>query len=161
MKNWKLALGVIIGCLVGFAPALAQQVIEASQGTGYGKKGPWLFGGKDGTGTVLPIAVDSTGAIKTSGGVISYMAGVPTLVTLSASTSASACGLSPGSDYEFSCSVDVAWRRGAATPTATLNDNPLRAGAIRTPQRMPTGATCLAFISSSAGYCFVSLIPTS
>lgn len=106
-------------------------------------------------------SVDATGAIKTSGGTISFAPGVPSKVTLAASTSASLCGLTAGADYEVSCSVATAWRHGAATPTATVDDNQIPAGVIRSPVRMPTGSTCFAFISASAGACFVSAIPTT
>lgn len=162
-KNWKIILAVVIGALFGFAPAVAQQVVEVTQGQGYGKKGPWLVGGKDGTGAVKSILVDTSGALEIAGGTsaVAFAPGVPTKVTLSASTSATACGLTAGADYEVSCNVPVAFRHGAATPTATLDDNQLPAAAIRTPLRLPTGSTCLAFISSSAGACYVSLIPTS
>lgn len=185
-KNWKIILAVVIGALFGFAPAVAQQVVEVTQGQGYGKKGPWLFGSKNaatgvvqplisstngavavagmsGTGSILPILVDGSGALEIAGGTsaVAFAPGVPTKVTLSASTSATACGLTAGADYEVSCSVPVAFRHGAATPTATLDDNQLPAAAVRTPLRMPAGSTCLAFISSSAGACYVSLIPTS
>lgn len=94
------------------------------------------------------------------GAVTAFAPGVPSTVSLSASTSASKCGLVEGSDYEISCTVPAAWRHGAATPTALLTDNPLPAGAIRSPVRMPTGSTCFAFISTSAGSCTVSLLPT-
>lgn len=162
-KNWKIILAVVVGALFGFAPAVAQQVVEVTQGQGYGKKGPWLVGGKDGTGAVKAILVDTSGAIEIAGGTsaVAFAPGVPTKVTLSASTSAAACSLTAGADYEVSCNVPVAFRHGAATPTATLDDNQLPASAIRTPLRMPTGSTCFAFISSSAGACYVSLIPTS
>lgn len=161
----KILMGGIIGLVLAGAGSVAAQAYigEVSQGAG-GKKGPWIFGGLDSdTGAFHTVAVDATGALKTAGGssAISFMAGVPTTVTLSASTSACACGLTAGVDYEFSCGVAAAWRHGAATPTALLTDNPLPAGAIRSPQRMPTGSTCLCFISSSAGACSVSVIPTT
>lgn len=55
MKNWKIILAVLLGAVFGFAPVLAQSVMEVRQGDGYGKKGPWLVGGKDGTGAVKAI----------------------------------------------------------------------------------------------------------
>ena len=100
------------------------------------------------------------GASGGGGAVTAFAPGVPSTVTLSASTSASKCALTAGADYEISCTVASAWRHGAATPTALLTDNPLPAGAIRSPVRMPTGSTCFAFISTSAGSCTVSLLPT-
>lgn len=177
----KLIFGVVVGALVfGFGPAMAQQIVEVIQGQGYGKKGPWfvsgtaadgaavsgnpvLIGGVDGTGTTQTVSTTTTGAVNVNLVNVAgaFAAGVPTKVSLSATTSGSVCGLTAGSDYEVSCSVPVGWRHGAATPTATLDDNQLPAAAVRTPLRMPTGSTCFAFISSSAGACYVSLIPTS
>lgn len=161
----KILMGGIIGLvLAAGGTVLADAYLgEVSQGAG-GKKGPWIFGGVDtDTGVFHTVSVDSTGALKTAGGssAISYMAGVPAVVTLSASTSACACGLVAGSDYEFSCSVAAAWRHGAVTPTALLTDNDIAAGMVRSPMRLPTGSTCLCFISSSAGSCKVALIPTT
>lgn len=121
-----------------------------------------------GTGTrvVLSTVANSMRIYGGGGGggsssVTAFAPGVPGTIALSASTSGSLCGLTAGSDYELSCSVDVAFRHGAATPTALLTDNQLRAGAVRTPIRMPTGSTCFAAISTSAGTCYISLIPTS
>jgi hypothetical protein len=161
----KILMGSILGLVLATGgTVLAEAYLgEVSQGVG-GKKGPWIFGGVDtATGLFHTVSVDDTGALKTAGGstAISFMAGVPTVATLSASTSACVCSLTAGADYEFSCSVAAAWRHGAATPTALLTDNDLAAGMVRSPMRMPTSSTCLCFISSSAGSCKVSLIPTT
>jgi hypothetical protein len=122
------------------------------------------IGGLDSVGNkIYTVSVDATGALKTAGGssAVAFAPGVPTKVALSASTSACACGLTPTSDYELSCTVDAAFRHGAATPTAVLDDVQLRAGAVRSPLRLPTGSTCFCFISTSSGACYVSRIPTS
>lgn len=158
-----LIAGLCLGLICSSGVSIAQSIMEVEQGRG-GRNGPWLVGGTDtATGIMHAVSVDDTGALKTAGGssAISFAPGVPTKVTLSASTSATACSLTAGRDYEVSCTVDVAFRHGAATPTATLDDNQLRAGAIRSPIRMPTGSTCFAFISTSGGACYVALIPTT
>lgn len=118
-----------------------------------------------GTRTVLSTVASSMRLYGGGGGggggaVTAFAPNRPDTVSLSASTSATKCGLTEGSDYEISCTVPAAWIHGAATPTALLTDNPLPAGGIRTPVRMPTGSTCFAFISSSAGSCTVALLPT-
>lgn len=166
MKSFFKTIGMfaVAFVLTIAGTAIAQQIVEVQQGAGSMRKGAWIVGGYDSdTGKTYTVAVDSTGALKTAGGstAVAFAPGVPTKVSLSASTSATACSLTAGSDYEVSCNVPVAWRHGAATPTATLDDNQLPANVIRTPIRMPTGSTCFAFISSSAGACYVSLIPTS
>ena len=94
----------------------------------------------------------------------SPVAGVPlpsVVVLTKRGNVTAASGLTAGADYEISCNVPASWRHGAATPTATLDDNPIPANTILTPRRLPTGSTCFAFISGSLGACRVSLIPTS
>lgn len=95
------------------------------------------------------------------GALTAFAPGIPTTVNLSASTSNSLCGLTVGADYELSCTVPAAFRHSASPATALLTDNPMPAGAVRSPVRMPTGSTCFAFISSSTGSCTVSLLPTN
>lgn len=118
-----------------------------------------------GTRVVLSDMADSVrlyggGGAGGGGAVIAFAPNVPSTVSLSGSTSNFKCGLTAGVDYEVSCTVPWSWRHGAATPTALLTDNPMPAGAVRSPVRMPTGSTCFAFISTSAGSCTVAELPT-
>ena len=100
--------------------------------------------------------VDGYGNLFNSPGFVSPA--VPGTITIAlASTSYSLCALTPGIQYRLACNVPVAYRTGAATPTAVSTDNPL--GAI--PDRedaiiLRTGETCIAVISTGTGACSVS-----
>ena len=84
-----------------------------------------------------------------------YSFQVPTTCALAASTScpvalvASAC-------YQVTCTVDAYVRTGAGVPVAVVTDTPLYAKVIMRPVCLPAAENAMAFISASAGTCYVS-----
>lgn len=137
-------------------PVEVQGTLAAAAAAGTQK--PVTVAGVDSAGNIqrLRSLTDRTLVVASASG-DSYLAARPTTVTLAASVSNAITGLTVNTCYTISCQADSRYLQGTGTPTALVTDNFVPA---RTPfTKCLTGSnTAIAFISTSATTCDVSLV---
>lgn len=150
MKSFLKILGaVVITALVCYAPAVAQQIIEAKQGEP-GVKGPWPVTITAGVPAAAPVPTSQLGQ--------TYSPAVPSQCPAAASTSCPLTAFAAaGSCLRIHCLTDCSYRLGAGAQVALATDIPLPAKVIER-ECMTSGQDSMAFFCAAAGTCSVSVV---